>query len=158
MGYDDLKNHEGRWYTGMSVGSAHMWRYPDGRWKEVKVAPDRWEFTFEARKERNREAPPESGATIGAQYHWYLLAHQRVRKVDADAYATRMTGVKYKVAHKRPHWRKWSCQYPDQPSERERVAAILEATLARLRKEDVEGVASAGRLPGAALAPGPWRP
>lgn len=134
MGYDDLKEHEGRRYTGMSVGGAHAWRYRDGLWKEVKVAPDRWEFSFESRKERMRPAPAGSGAAAGAQYHWYLLADQRVRKLDANAYATQMNGVKYKVAHKRPHWQRWSSEYPDQPSERERVIAILEEALRGLKR------------------------
>lgn len=137
MGYDDLKEFEGRGYTGMAVGGQHSWIYPQGRWRERKVAPDRWEFTFESMKERERSAPPGSGAPPGTQYHWYILAHQRVRKVDEDSYSTFMEGVKYKIAHKRPHWRMWSCEYPDQPSERERVIAILEETLAGLR-----GVAS----------------
>lgn len=135
MGYDDLKEHRGKKYSGMPIGGRHTWRYPDGLWKERKVAPDRWEFTFEARKEREREAPPGSGADPGTQYHWYLLAHQRVRKVDKDAYDTLMEGTKYKVAHKRPHWRRWSSGYRDQPSEREKLIAILEEALERLREE-----------------------
>lgn len=133
MGYDDLKEHGGRTYTGMAVGGEHAWVYPHGLWRERKVAPDRWEFTFSSLKERERSAPVGSGAPPGTQYHWYLLAHQRVRKVDQDAYSTFMEGVKHKVAHKRPHWHRWSSEYRDQPSARERVVAILEATLARLR-------------------------
>ena len=71
---------------------------------------------------------------MGTQYHWYILAHQRVRKIDADSYTTLMSGVKYKIAHKRPHWRKWSSEYPDQPAETERLINVLEETLARLRE------------------------
>ncbi len=135
MAYDDLKEFNGQGYTGMPVGGQHSWTYPEGRWQERKVAPDRWEFTFESIKERERAAPVGSGAPPNTQYHWYILAHQRVRKIDEDSYNTFMTGVKYKVAHKRPHWRKWSCEYPDQESERDRIMAILVATLAGLREE-----------------------
>jgi hypothetical protein len=74
-------------------------------------------------------------------HSWYrvsvklpFLAHQRVRKIDADTYNTMMSGVKYKIAHKRPHWRKWSSDYPDQPSDTEKLIQVLEETLARLRE------------------------
>ena len=135
MAYDDLKEFHGQEYTGMSVGGQHSWIYPNGLWRERKVAPDRWEFTFESLKQRERSAPAGSGVPPNTQYHWYVLAHQRVRKIDEDSYATFMSGAKYKVAHKRPHWRKWSCEYPEQEPEREKVIAILEATLTRLRGE-----------------------
>lgn len=133
MAYDDLKSFRGQKYTGMRVGAEHVWAYPNGVWRERKVAPDRWDFTFASPKERKRAAPVGSGVPPKTQYHWYLLAHQRVRKVNQDRYLTSMNGVKYKIAHKRPHWRKWSSQYPDQPSERERVIAILEEAVAQLR-------------------------
>ena len=133
MAYDDVKEFGGETYTGMAVGEEHTWLYPNGLWKETKVAPDRWDFTFRSIKERERSAPPGSGVPVGAQYHWYILAHQRVRKIDADTYTTLMSGVKYKIAHKRPHWRKWSSEYPEQESETERLIAVLEEALARLR-------------------------
>jgi len=135
MGYDDLKEFEGEEYTGMAVGGRHSWIYPNGLWHERKVAPDKWEFTFKSIKERERSAPPGSGAPPETQYHWYLLAHQRVRKIDADSYSTFMNGLKYKLAHKRPHWRKWSSEYPDQESEPEKMIAILEDALASLRRD-----------------------
>ena len=133
MAYDDLKEFEGETYAGMAVGGEHTWLYPNGLWRETKVAPDRWDFDFSSIKERERSAPPGSGVPVGTQYHWYILAHQRVRKIDADSYTTMMSGVKYKIAHKRPHWRKWSSEYPEQPSEPEKLIEILEETLARLR-------------------------
>jgi hypothetical protein len=108
-------------------------------WHETKVAPDKWEFTFASRKERERSAPAGSGVPVGTQYHWYILAHQRVRKIDADSYTTFMSGLKYKVAHKRPAWHKWSCEYPEQPSEREKLTTILEETLDGLRGPPVVG-------------------
>jgi len=136
MAYDDLKEFEGHSYTGMSVGGEHEWVYPHGVWRERKVAPDRWEFTFSSLKRRARSAPSGSGVPPHTQYHWYVLADQRVRKIDEDSYETLMTGVKHKIAHKRPHWRKWSSEYPDQPSVRERVLAVLEATISEMQRGD----------------------
>jgi len=135
VAYDDLKEHEGKAYSGMRIGGQHAWDYPDGVWKERKVAPDRWDVAFASTKRRQHRAPPGSGAPPGTEFHWYLLTHQRVRKVDADTYETLMEGAKYKVAHKRPHWKRWSSEYPGRPSERERVIAILRATLAQLEEE-----------------------
>jgi hypothetical protein len=133
VAYDDLKQHEGRLYSGMAVGGRHVWEYTGGLWDERKAAPDRWDFTFSSVKRRTRSAPEGSGVPPGSQYHWYILAHQKVRKLDADAYETFMEGVKYKVAHKRPHWRNWSSEYPDNEPERSVVARILEGELAKLR-------------------------
>lgn len=133
MVYDDVKDFGGQKYTGMAVGGEHVWIYPHGLWRERKVAPNRWEFTFSSLKEREEEAPEGSGALPDTQYHWYILAHQRVRKIDKDSYSTLMEGVKHKVAHKRPHWLRWSSEYHEQPTERERLTAILEEALDRVR-------------------------
>lgn len=134
MGYDDLKEFDGEEYTGMPVGGQHSWLYTNAVWREQKVAPDRWEFNLTSVKRRQRPAPPGSGASLLSEYHWYLLAHQWVRKIDADSYTTFMSGVKHKIAHRRPHWRQWSSEYPGNDSDAERVIAILEATLDRLRQ------------------------
>ena len=64
------------------------------------------------------------------------MAHQRVRKLDQDAYETFMEGVKYKLAHKRPHWRAWSSEYPGNRPEREVLIDILERALAGLKAEE----------------------
>jgi len=144
--YDDVKEFEGETYSGMAVGGEHTWLYPNGLWKETKVAPDRWDFTFSSIKERERSAPPGSGVPVGTQYHWYILAHQRVRKIDADSYTTLMSGVKYKLAHKRPHWRKWSSDYPEQTSETEKLIAVLEETLARFRESTSSRSPSVGKM------------
>jgi hypothetical protein len=110
---------------GMPVGGKHIWMYPNGTWKEEKVEPDCWVFTFESVKQRERQAPENSGAKKNTQYHWYILADQSVRKIDKDSYETLMEGVKYKLSHKRPHWRKWSSQYEGNVSERDRIMEIL---------------------------------
>ena len=133
VAFDELKKFQGQVYSGMPVGGTHVWEYPHGVWKEQKVAPDRWVFSFLSEKKRVRRAPEGSGALPGTQYHWFILAHQRVRKLDRDTYDTIMEGVKYKVAHKRPHWRGWSTEYPDHEPEREILIRILEEQLAELK-------------------------
>lgn len=133
MAYDDLKDFQGEPYTGMPVGGRHTWRYTNAVWREVKVTPDEWDFTLTSTKERDRESPAGSGAALDTQYHWYLLAHQFVRKIDADRYTTFMSGLKYKIAHKRPAWRTWSSGLDAEDSERDRVLAILEGAVDRLR-------------------------
>lgn len=135
MAYNDMKEFNGKKYSGMRVGGRHAWNYPNGTWKEEKVAPDKWVFTFSSTKRRKMTAPKDSGAPKDTQFHWYILADQRVRKIDKDTYETTMVGVKYKVAHKRPHWRKWSCEYPDNVSDKERRIAILRHTLKELENE-----------------------
>ena len=97
------------------------------------MAPDHWVFSFLSEKKRAMMAPEGSGALPGTQYHWFILAHQRVRKVDGNTYETVMEGVKYKVSHKRPHWRGWSTEYPDHQPEREILIRILEEQLAELK-------------------------
>jgi hypothetical protein len=141
MAYDDLKEHDGETYTGMPVGAGHDWTYPDGRWRETKQGPDRWRFSFSSRKEREDPAPPGSGAETGARYHWYMIAHQRVRKLDKDTYATRMEGLKAKIGHKRPHWNGFSYEYDDQPSALDRVIEVLEERLAELKARRRDGQA-----------------
>jgi len=132
MGYDDLKNHDGNIYTGMSVGGSHDWNYTHGRWRERKVTPDRWTFEFRSTKTRRREAPVDSGAAPRTGYRWYILADQHVRKIDKDTYDTLMTGLKFKVGHRRPRWHRWSYDYPRQKSCRERVLEILKGTVREL--------------------------
>ncbi len=133
MAYDDLKEFNGRKYMGMPIGGKHVWNYPNGTWKEKKVEPDSWVFTFKSMKLRRKEAPMNSGAPINTEYHWYILADQRVRKVDKDSYETVMEGVKRKLSHKRPYWRKWSSEYQNNISDRDRIIAILEDMLIRLK-------------------------
>ena len=133
MAFDDLKKYRGQVYSGMPVGGTHVWEYPRGIWREQKAAPDRWVFSFRSDKKREHAAPAGSGALPGTQYHWFIVAHQWVRKLDQDTYGTVMEGVKYKLAHKRPYWRGWSTDYPDQEPEREILIRILEEQLAALK-------------------------
>ncbi len=133
MAYDDVKEFKGKKYMGMPVGGRHVWNYPNGTWKEEKVNPETWVFSFESVKKRSRAAPESSGVPVNTEYHWYIQADQRVRKVDKDSYETLMEGVKHKLSHKRPHWRRWSSQYEDNISENDRVIMILEDMLKKLR-------------------------
>ena len=50
--YNEYKEFQGRKYTGMRVGGTHHWYYDKGEWKERKVAPDKWEFTYDTNKRR----------------------------------------------------------------------------------------------------------
>jgi hypothetical protein len=43
---------EGKQYTGMKVGRSHKWHYDTGEWKEKKITPDKWEFTYAVNKKR----------------------------------------------------------------------------------------------------------
>lgn len=134
MRYDALKEFKGQKYTGMAVGGRHTWIYPNALWRERKVASDRWEFTLSAVKERETTAPDGSGAPIDTRFHWYILAHQRVRKIDSNAYTTLMSGVKYKLAHRRADRDRWNTEYGRGPSERKRLIFILREALADLKE------------------------
>src|SRR5215210_4535666 len=106
--YNEFKEFEGKQYTGMRVGRSHKWYYDKGEWKETKITPDKWEFTYAVNKRRAGHAPEGSGVPVGTEYNWYIFAHQNVRKLDANRYTTSMTGIKYKLAHKRAENEKWS--------------------------------------------------
>jgi hypothetical protein len=130
--YNRSKLFHGQQYTGMKVGRSHRWFYDQGEWKEKKMAPDRWEFSYAVKKRRAGKAPEGSGVPVGTEYHWYILAHQNVRKLDANTYTTAMSGLKYKVAHKRADKDKWSLS---EASQRKLLIQILEEMILRLKSE-----------------------
>ncbi len=130
--YNQFKSFEGQRYTGMKVGGRHTWHYDKGEWKEVKVAPDRWEFRYAVPKRRAGHAPPGSGVPVGTEYHWYILAHQNVRKLDENTYTTAMSGLKYKLAHKRAGAESWSAS---DRAQRRRLIQILREMIADLERE-----------------------
>ncbi|HWP57405.1 MAG TPA: hypothetical protein VNL14_05925 [Candidatus Acidoferrales bacterium] len=157
--YNEFKVFEGRKYTGMRVGGRHKWHYEKGEWNEKKVSPDRWEFSYAAPKRRAGHAPPGSGVPVGTEYHWYILAHQNVRKLDANTYSTAMTGLKYKLAHKRAGSENWSA---GGRAQRRRLIKILQEMIDDLTKEEPQGeiAASAGEreeTPPTRRAPAPAR-
>jgi len=106
--YDRFKEYEGRKYTGMKIGRSHKWYYDKGEWKETKVTPDLWQISYAVTKRRAGHAPEGSGVPVGTEYHWYVLAHQNVRKLNANDYTTSLAGLKFKIAHKRAGSEKWS--------------------------------------------------
>lgn len=130
--YNEFKVFEGRKYTGMRVGGRHKWHYEKGEWNEKKVTPDRWEFSYAVPKRRAGHAPPGSGVPVGTEYHWYILAHQNVRKLDANTYSTAMTGLKYKLAHKRAGRDAWSSS---ERAQRQHLVKILQEMIDDLSTE-----------------------
>jgi hypothetical protein len=133
--YNEYKEFEGRKYTGMKVGRSHKWYYDKGEWKEKKITPDKWEFTYAVNKKRAGQAPEGSGVPVGTEYNWYILAHQNVRKLDANSYTTSMTGLKYKLAHRRAEKEKWNAT---DNTQRKRLIQILQELIDQLKKEMVE--------------------
>src|ERR1051325_10276697 len=108
VSYDEFKEYEGRKYTGMKIGRSHKWRYDPGEWKETKITPDLWQISYAVTKRRAGRAPEGSGVPVGTAYHWYIVAHQNVEKLNANDYTTSLAGLKFKIAHKRADSEKWS--------------------------------------------------
>jgi len=132
--YNEFKEFEGHQYTGMKIGRSHKWNYDQGVWKETKITPDLWEISYAVTKRRAGHAPEGSGVPVGTEYHWYVLAHQNVKKLNANDYSTAMTGLKYKLAHKRADKEKWSATAKTQ---RKRLVKLLQELIAQLEKEPV---------------------
>jgi hypothetical protein len=130
--YNEYKDFEGKQYTGMKVGRSHKWYYDKGEWKEKKITPDKWEFTYAVNKRRAGHAPEGSGVPVGTEYHWYILAHQNVRKLDANNYTTSMTGLKYKLAHKRAEKEKWNAT---DNTQRKQIIHLLQELIDQLKIE-----------------------
>ena len=135
--YDKLKNYNGQIYTGMKIGGTHKWHYNHGQWFETKIAPNQWNFNFQSTKTRFHSAPVNSGAKLNTKYHWYIIADQIASKLDSNSYMTNMKGIKFKIGHKRPKWRTFSYNYPEQESYKERIIKILEKTLENLKYKKV---------------------
>jgi hypothetical protein len=130
--YNEYKEFEGQQYTGMKIGRSHKWKYDSGEWKETKITPDLWEISYAVTKRRKGKAPEGSGVPVGTQYHWYILAHQMVEKLDANSYTTSLTGLKYKLAHKRADKEKWSISAATQ---RKHLVKFLKELVSHLEKE-----------------------
>ncbi len=133
--YNKLKTYNNKIYSGMEIGNSHSWNYNNGKWYEIKEAPDRWKIKFDSVKTRVNSAPINSGAKLGTKFHWYIIADQIATKLNNDSYMTNMSGVKFKIGHKRPQWRAWSFQYPNQISYKERIISILENIIKKLKEE-----------------------
>jgi hypothetical protein len=133
VSYDEFKEYEGRKYTGMKVGRSHKWYYDKGEWKETKVTPDLWEISYAVTKRRAGRAPEGSGVPVGTEYHWYVVAHQNVRKLDANDYTTSLAGLKFKIAHRRADTGKWSAT-PN--TQRKRMIEFLRGMIEELEQKD----------------------
>jgi len=144
VSYNEFKEYEGQRYTGMKIGRSHKWRYDPGEWKETKITPDLWRIGYAVSKRRAGRAPEGSGVPVGTEYHWYILAHQNVTKHSANDYTTSLTGLKFKIAHKRAGSEKWSATPRTQ---RKRMIKFLESVIADLERYD------AGDLIGARSKP-----
>ena len=146
VSYNEFKEHEGQRYTGMKIGRSHKWYYDQGEWKEKKITPDLWQIGYAVTKRRAGRAPEGSGVPVGTEYHWYVLAHQNVAKQTANDYTTSLTGLKFKIAHKRAGSEKWSATPRMQ---RKRMIMFLRSVLADLEKQSARegGVVSARQKP-----------
>jgi hypothetical protein len=131
--YNEFKEFEGRRYTGMKIGRSHKWYYDKGEWKEKKVTPEEWQIEYAVKKRRAGHAPEGSGVPVGTAYHWFILAHQNVTKLNANDYSTSMTGVKFKLAHKRADTDKWSAT---PRAQRKHLIKILKQMIAELEQAD----------------------
>ncbi|MEX2335899.1 MAG: hypothetical protein WD555_01355 [Fulvivirga sp.] len=94
--YNRLKEFEGSKYSGMKVGARHKWYYDQGEWRERKVTSEEWDIYYETTKRRAGNAPEGSGAPTGTEYNWLIVAHQSVKKLDANSYITRLDGKSLK--------------------------------------------------------------
>jgi hypothetical protein len=139
VSYDQFKEYEGKKYTGMKIGRSHKWYYDQGEWKEKKVTPDLWQISYAVTKRRAGRAPEGSGVPVGTEYHWYILAHQNVTKLNANDYTTSMTGLKFKIAHKRADSGKWSAT---EKTQRKRMIRFLQEVIAELEQGPEEHAAA----------------
>lgn len=130
-GYNQYKKYNGQQYTGMQIGKTHKWYYDKGIWRERKVTPDMWEITYSVVKRRAGKAPEGSGVPVGTGYHWFILSHQFVHKLDANDYSTAMVGVKLKVAHKRADKEKWNIS---EATKRNHLIKMLKEFIAEMEK------------------------
>jgi hypothetical protein len=133
--YNAYKFYNGKQYTGMAIGRRHNWNYDAGVWTEQKVTPERWNIHYEVIKRRKGRAPEGSGVPVGTEYHWFILSHQLVKKLDANSYTTEMNGVKLKLAHKRSSTGKWNIS---DSTQRKHLIKLLKDYIAELQDMDLE--------------------
>jgi hypothetical protein len=133
--YNRYKKFGGQQYTGMQIGRGHHWHYDEGDWKETKITPDLWEISYAVTKRRVGHAPENSGVPVGTEYQWYILSHQHVKKLNANDYSTEMTGLKFKLAHKRADKDTWSAKSPTQ---RKHLIQFLRDTADQLEKDPIQ--------------------
>lgn len=143
VSYNEFKEYEGQRYTGMKVGRSHKWYYDQGEWKETKIPPDLWQISYAVTKRRAGRAPEGSGVPVGTEYHWYIVAHQNVNKLNANEYTTSMTGLKFKIAYKKAETGKWSAS---QNAQRRRMIKFLHDVIDDLENQQSEELEAAKTL------------
>ena len=112
--------------------AAAISNYDAGVWTEKKVTPDQWQINYAVTKRRVGKAPEGSGVPVGTAYHWYILAHQNVTKLNANAYTTSLTGMKFKLAYRRADKNTWSASTRAQ---RRQLIKILQQVTRDLERE-----------------------
>ena len=135
MPSDQIRLHNGQIYSGMPVGGVHNWNYHDTAWSETKMTPELWKFRFDAIKSRTVPAPINSGVEVKSAYHWLVVADQQVIKISKDDYQTAMQGLKFKIGHKRPYWKKFSYGYKGQIPYKQKVINSLLQVVEQLQQE-----------------------
>jgi hypothetical protein len=145
VSYNEFKTYEGRRYTGMKVGRSHKWYYDKGEWKEKKITPDLWQISYAVTKRRAGHAPEGSGVPVDTAYHWYIVAHQNVCKINANDYTTSMSGLKFKVAYKKAGTEKWSAS---PAAQRRRMIKFLRDVIDDLEKGQEESAPAPVRARG----------
>src|SRR5436190_2271751 len=135
VSYDQFKEFECQRYTGMKISRSHKWYYDKGEWKEKKITPDKWQISYAVTKRRAGHAPEGSGVPVGTAYHWYIVAHQNVTKLNANDYSTSLMGMKFKVAHKRANSEKWSAS---ERAQRKRMIQFLKEMIEALEEQSSE--------------------
>jgi hypothetical protein len=133
--YNKYKFFQGKQYTGMAIGRSHKWYYDKGVWIDKKITPEKWLINYAVTKRRAGKAPEGSGAAVGTEYHWYILAHQMVKKLDANSYSTELNGLKFKLAHKRSSKNTWSAS---DKAQKNLLIKILKGFIAELEEETPE--------------------
>jgi hypothetical protein len=133
--YNQFKIYQGKQYTGMTIGRSHKWYYDKGIWIDKKITPEKWLINFEVTKRRAGKAPEGSGVPVGTEYHWHILAHQHVKKLDANTYSTAMNGLKFKLAHKRTTKEDWNT---GDKAQRNHLIKILKNFIEELEEEPIE--------------------
>lgn len=132
--YNKYKFYNGKQYTGMAIGRGHKWYYDKGVWIDRKLTPEKWIVNYEVTKRRAGKAPEGSGAPVGTEYHWFILAHQMVKKLDANSYSTELNGYKHKIAHKRASTGKWNIS---DKTQRNHLVKILKEFIEELEEEPI---------------------
>src|ERR671934_212580 len=92
--------------------------------------------SYAVTKRRAGRAPEGSGVPVGTEYHWYVLAHQNTTKQSANDYTTSLTGLKFKIAHKRAGSENWSATPRTQ---RKRMIKFLQGVITDLEKQNIGG-------------------